>query len=175
MHPIIYDVAVSLDGFISGPDQDISRFAHDGPVVDDYNSRMAGYTTAIMGRATYEFAYQFGLQAGQNPYPHMRTLVFSKTMNCPENSDIEVVRAGPEQILKDLKQNTNGPIYLCGGGAFAGSLLEVGLIDRVLFKRAPIVLGSGVRVFGDQNHPQQLTRQNTKSYDNGYLLEDFDL
>ncbi|MEP3430785.1 MAG: dihydrofolate reductase family protein [Roseibium sp.] len=175
MHPIIYDVAVSLDGFISGPDQDISGFAHKGPVVDDYNSRMAGYTTAIMGRATYEFAYQFGLQAGQNPYPHMRTLVFSKTMNCPKNSDIEVVRASPEQVLKDLKQNTNGPIYLCGGGAFAGSLLELGLIDRLRFKRAPIVLGSGVRVFGTISYPHQLTRLKTTPYDNGYLLEEFGL
>ena len=35
MHPIIYDVAVSLDGFIAGVSGDISKFAHEGPVVDD--------------------------------------------------------------------------------------------------------------------------------------------
>ena len=63
MHPIIYDVAVSLDGFICGPQADISKFDFEGPVVDDYHLRMDGYETAIMGRLTYEFGYQFGLIA----------------------------------------------------------------------------------------------------------------
>jgi hypothetical protein len=30
MQPIVYDVAVSIDGFIAGPDSDISRFAEGG-------------------------------------------------------------------------------------------------------------------------------------------------
>ena len=40
MHPIIYDVAVSLDGFVFGPAGDISEFAHDGPVADDFAERI---------------------------------------------------------------------------------------------------------------------------------------
>jgi hypothetical protein len=49
LHPIIYDVAVSVDGFISGESGDISKFAHEGPVVNDYANRLATYKTAIMG------------------------------------------------------------------------------------------------------------------------------
>ena len=51
MQPIIHDVAVSIDGFISGPGGDISRFAQGGPVVEDYSARLATYAVAIMGRA----------------------------------------------------------------------------------------------------------------------------
>lgn len=40
MQPIIYDVAVSMDGFISGPGGDISQFAHEEPVVEDYANRL---------------------------------------------------------------------------------------------------------------------------------------
>jgi len=69
MRPIIYDVAVSIDGFICGPDRDIFRFAQEGPVVEDYAARLANLATAIMGRATYEFGYRFGMEPDQNPYP----------------------------------------------------------------------------------------------------------
>ena len=91
MHPIIYDVAVSLDGFICGPKGAISLFAQDGPVVEDYMSRLSGYATAIMGRNTYEFGYQYGLKPGQNPYQNMKTYVFSKTLAFGEDSEVEGV------------------------------------------------------------------------------------
>lgn len=173
MHPIIYDVSVSLDGFISGPSGDVSKFAHEGPVVDDYLSRMAGYTTAIMGRATYEFGYQFGLQPGQNPYPAMDTTVFSKSLECPDDSAISVVRSVDAQAIRRLKETARGAIYLCWGGAFAGWMLKQGLIDRVVLKRAPVVYGRGVSLFGDVTCDVSFSRINSRPYDNGYVLEEF--
>ncbi|MEM9360868.1 MAG: deaminase, partial [Pseudomonadota bacterium] len=71
MQPIVYDIAISLDGFIAGPGGDISQFDSGGPVVRDYEERLQAYAAAIMGRQTYEFGYQYGLRPGQNPYPHM--------------------------------------------------------------------------------------------------------
>lgn len=173
MHPIIYDVAVSLDGFISGPGGDISMFAQDGPAVDDYTNRLSAYATAIMGRATYEFGFRYGLKAGQNPYPHMETIVFSERIVCPEPSEISIKRSSRKADLSQLKATAAGPIYLCGGGAFAGWLLQEGLIDRVILKRAPFCYGSGVRLFGDSLDAVALPRTHTKTYDNGYLLEEF--
>ena len=173
MHPIIYDVAVSLDGYISGIDGDISLFAQSGPVVDDYGARLGGYAIAIMGRKTYEFGYAFGLVAGQNPYPSMETFVFSQSIDCPEDGDIKVCRTTSAQIIRDIKESSDGPIYLCGGGAFAGWMLAEGLIDRVILKRAPCTYGAGVRLFGDAPNLRSLSRMETKTYDNGYLLEEF--
>ncbi len=173
MHPIIYDVAVSLDGFISGPDGDVSGFAQTGPVVEDYQGRMAGYSVAIMGRATYEFGYRFGLQPGQNPYPAMRTLVFSRSLECPENSDVEVIRDRDREVFARLRATAGGEIYLCGGGAFAGALLEMEMIDTLRLKRAPILLGSGVRLFGERSTGAQLECSETKNYPGGYVFQAF--
>lgn len=36
MQPITYEVAGSIDGFICGPGRDISQFAQEGAVVEDY-------------------------------------------------------------------------------------------------------------------------------------------
>ncbi len=173
MQPIIYDVAVSTDGFIAGPGGDISQFAFDGPVVEDYQARLANYTTAIMGRSTYEFGYGFGMQPGQNPYPNMQTIVFSDTLEVPENSDVTAAKTVDECHINRLKQEAKGPIYLCGGGAFAGSLLRLGMIDRLVLKRAPCIYGGGVKLFGDFAAPIRLTREHTKTYSNGYVLDEF--
>jgi len=174
MHPIVYDVAVSLDGFISGPSEDISKFTFDGPVVDDYNSRLQNYSVAILGRTTYEFGYQYGLKPGENPYKHMKCFVFSKSLECPDNSEITVVRSFSDFDFDHLKQTSNGPIYLCGGGELAGSLLEAQQIDRVLLKRTPIVLGGGVQLFGFAQSTPKVTRANVKIYDSGHILEEFE-
>ena len=173
MQPIVYDVAVSIDGFISGPDGDISQFAHDGPVVEEYIARLADYAVAIMGRSTYEFGYRFGLRPGQNPYSHMKTLVFSRSLELPEDSEVMVHETGDPQLLRELKVSSVGPIYLCGGGAFAGSLLSMGLIDIVRLKRAPAVLGSGVRLFGPSTVSPRLRHVETRQYDGGYALQEF--
>lgn len=174
MHPIIYDVAVSLDGFISGRSGDISKFAHGGPVVDDYARRLETYKTAIMGRKTYEFGYGYGLKPGQNPYKHMKTVVFSDTLVVPEQAEISVFRRPTREEILTLARNAGGPVYLCGGGDFAGWMLEQRLINRLILKRAPCVLGSGTPLFGTCARPVSLSRIRTETYENGYLLEEFE-
>ncbi len=175
MHPIIYDVAVSLDGFISGVAGDVSKFAHDGPVVEDYATRLGTYKSAIMGRATYEFGYEFGLQPGQNPYPHMQTTIFSDTLRVPDGTGVTVRKRPTKDAIRQLALDAAGPIYLCGGGNFAGWMLENGLIDRLILKRAPCVLGAGTRLFGNVSNPVSMTRLSAKRYENGYSLEEFAL
>ena len=175
MQPIIYDVAVSVDGFISGPGGDISKFAHEGPVVDDYRARLAGYGAAIMGRHTYEFGYRFGLEPGQNPYPHLRTLVFSIKLEVPDDAGVDVISTPVEQALRELKQQQNASIYLCGGGRFAGAVLALGLVDIPRLKRAPIVLRDGVPLFQGPGPSPDMTCVETKTYENGYLYQEFRL
>ena len=175
MQPIIYDVAVSIDGYISGPEGDISKFAQEGPVVEDYVARLATYSVAIMGKETYEFGYRFGLSPGQNPYEHMKTFVFSRSMELPKVSKVTVIGTTDAQSLQDLKTKSNGPIYLCGGGAFAGSLLSMGLIDLVRLKRAPVVLGGSVGLFGGTPTPPKLRHVKTHEYDGVYLFQEFEV
>ena len=89
MRKIIYYVASSLDGFISGLNEDISGFVAAGNGVEKYLSELANFDTVIMGRKTYEFGYKFGLQPGQPAYPHMVHYIFSDHLKL-ENADSRV-------------------------------------------------------------------------------------
>ena len=86
MRKIVYYVATSLDGFISGADGDVSRFAYAGSAVDQYLEDLKTYDTVIMGRNTYEFGYQYGMQPGQKAYQHMEHYIFSNQLTF-ENTD----------------------------------------------------------------------------------------
>ncbi|WP_299047151.1 dihydrofolate reductase family protein [uncultured Tateyamaria sp.] len=173
MQQIIYDVAVSIDGYISGPGADISQFAQEGAVVEDYSARLETYATAIMGRATYEFGYRFGMQPGQNPYAHMETIVLSKSLDLPDDAEVAVQRSSDAQAIDAIRTRSSGPIYLCGGGAFAGSLLAMGKIDVLRLKRAPIILGDGVSLFGHIKGSLGLEHTETRDYGRGYLFQEY--
>lgn len=175
MHPIIYDVAVSADGFIAGPNADVSKFPHEGPVVDDYFTRLQTYACAIMGRATYTFGYDYGLKPGDNPYPHMHSVVFSASLALPEDAEVDVVRQNPAERIATLRTESDGPIYLCGGGAFAGWMLAEGLITTLRLKRAPVLLGSGTRLFGDNTQSVDAKLIRTESHEGGIVFQEFDI
>lgn len=168
MQPIIYDVAVSVDGFIAGPNSDVSAFPHQGAIVDDYLARLATYSTALMGRHTYEFGLKHGLALGANPYPGMRCIIVSSTLTLPGDS-VEVWR--DLSGLKRLRRTAPGPIYLCGGGVLASAIAGAGQLTQLTLKRAPVVLGAGTPLFAGLEQAHPLSLMALKDYGEGSLLQ----
>lgn len=172
MRKLIYYVAATLDGFIAHSDGSVGGFLEEGPHVADYLKSLQDFDTVIMGRHTYEFGYDYGLQPGQPAYPHMKHYIFSKTMQLDTLHDqVEIVKADELATVQRLKVETGTPIYLCGGGAFAGFLLEQELIDELIVKVNPVVFGSGIPLFGITTEKQvALELYNSKSYENGVFF-----
>ena len=179
MQPIIYDVAVSADGFIAGASGDVSQFPHTGPVVDDYATRLQTYAAVLMGRATYQFGYAFGLKPGENPYPWAMSLVISPSIVLPDNPEVEVevevVRTDPAARIDRLRHMALGPIYLCGGGHLAGWLLREGLITHLRLKRAPVILGQGVPLFAGTGPVRPMTLTDSRIYKDGVIYQEYRL
>lgn len=161
MRELTYYVAVTIDGFISGPDGEIDAFPVEGSHIDalaaEYPEtfpgplrRMLGiegparhFDTVIMGRATYEPALAAGLSS---PYPHLEQYVCSRTLHVDDPS-VTVVQDDPLALVRSLKQRAGLGIWLCGGGVLASSLLPE--IDSLTLKVNPVVIGRGRSLFGD--------------------------
>ncbi len=170
MRKIVYYVATSLDGYISGKDNDISLFAHEGEGVEQYMYDLESFDTVIMGRKTYEFGYQYGLKPGMPAYAHMEHFIFSDSLSFEEqNEQVKVVKPNLE-FLHKLKNQCGSDIYLCGGGTFAGWLMKHQMIDVIKLKVNPIILGTGVQLFGDYSIPYRLEVKYNQTFDDGFQI-----
>lgn len=175
MRRIVYDVATTVDGFVSHEDGSVDGFMMDGEHVTDYMQRLAGYDTVLMGRSTYEWGYRFGLTPGALAYPHMTHLIFSKTLRFEQSDKLRIVSEHPLAVVESLKNGVGSDLYLCGGGAFAGFLLEHGLIDRLILKQNPVIFGHGVRLFGASTRKVSLRLGASKQYSNGVALLEYEV
>ena len=171
MRKIIYYVAISIDGFIEGKNGDISGFASSGKGVEKYLSDLQDFDTVIMGRKTYTFGYQFGLKAGQPAYPHMQHYIFSNTLSFENpHEKVQVCKPYDTSLIEALKQEEGTDIYLCGGGRFAGWLLENELIDVLKVKLNPLILGEGTRLFGNSTKQYQLKLVKGEGFESGLQI-----
>jgi len=177
MSKLIYDVAVTVDGFIAREDGNTEGFAADGPVVEDYFARLQGYGSVVMGRKTYEYGYDYGLVPGARAYPHMEHYIFSSSLRFADDAEVavHVLAEDPLATVRRLKDEAEADIYLCGGGALAGALLEGGLIDQLVLKRNPLLFGRGVPLFGASRRDIKLALVDSQRYDSGVVLQRYDL
>ncbi|MDW3209976.1 MAG: dihydrofolate reductase family protein [Reichenbachiella sp.] len=175
MPRVIYYVASSIDGFIAGQNDDISDFAAGGKGVDKYLSDLQDFETVIMGRRTYEFGYQYGLEPGQPAYPHMEHFIFSNSLKIQKLAKTVHIEKLSIDRVKEIKESAKTDIYLCGGGEFAGWLLDNGLIDQLKLKLNPIILGNGIRLFGNTETKAKWNLKETESFDEGLKILTYDM
>jgi len=174
MRKIVYDFAMTLDGFICREDGSYDGFVAKGDHAAEYLERLQKYDAVLMGRNTYEFGYQFGLKPGERAYPHMEHYIFSRTLQF-DSEQLNVVPPDRIDMVRALKNSDGGVIYVCGGGQLAGALLDRGLIDQLTIKLNPVVFGAGVNAFGTSSAGFDATLIDSKQYDNGVMLLQYDV
>lgn len=155
MKRIMYYAACSLDGYVAGRNGDIGMFIRKGSAADHYRRQLETFDTVIMCRQTYEFGYGYGLKAGQPTCDNMKHYIFSNSLKFDAPHPDVQVRPPSREAVAALKEGDGPDIYLCGGGPFAGWLLEWGLIDVLKLRVNPVILGGGAPLFG---HSQKSAR-----------------
>jgi dihydrofolate reductase len=137
-----YQVAVSLDGFIAGPNGESDWIVMDPAI--DFDALFREFDTAVMGRKTYE---AMAGQGGAN-LPGMDVIVFSRSLPPSERKRVRIVNTDPRDVIPELKARPGRDIWLFGGGSLLRSLLDAGLVDTVEPAVIPVLLGSGVPFVG---------------------------
>ncbi|MBZ0315051.1 MAG: dihydrofolate reductase family protein [Anaerolineae bacterium] len=171
MRKIIYYVAASLDNYIAHADDTVTGFLpfYEGPHIPDFMADIHKFDAILMGRKTYEFGFQYGLKMGEPAYPFhpMKNYVFSRTMQFENSDQVTLVQSDEVEFVRQLKDTDGGLIWLCGGSQFAATLLDNELIDEVIVKLYPVLLGDGKRMFGDSTKSVYLDQYRAQIYPNG--------
>jgi dihydrofolate reductase len=134
-----YQVAVSLDGFIAGPNGEADWIVMDPSI--DFGALFKQFDTALMGRKTYE---AMSAQGGGGAMPGLDVVVFSRTLPAFTQQGLQIVNGDARQVVSALKAKPGRDIWLFGGGGLFRSLLDARLVDTVELAVIPVLLGSGV-------------------------------
>ena len=173
MRKLIYYVATTIDNYIAREDGSIEGFLPDGDHIPAFWESLNKYGGVLMGKNTYEFGYQYGLVKGEPAYadfPDLKNYIFSKTIDVESSERVEVVRKDGIDFIKGLKQESGKPLWLCGGGQLAGSILEEELIDELILKINPVVFGKGIPLFGESQKNISLDLYDTQIFNNGVVF-----
>jgi dihydrofolate reductase len=161
MRKIILGLAVSLDGFIEGPNGEYDWcFTDQDYGLNDFFKRI---DAIFMGRKSYEESKKY---EGQNPWQGIKTYIFSNTLS--EAGANEVIIKGDVTKEVDAIRNQSGKdIWLFGGAALTTSFINANLIDEYWLSIHPILLGSGKPLFQNISGRRNLKLIDHRIYSSG--------
>src|SRR5215213_6419239 len=146
MRKLIAGFAISLDGFIEGPNGEIDWIIFDKEQQKLLAEFWKNTDTMLYGRKTYEASKGMYEKSKNNPFKHMKHYVFSKTLSSVDKGFI-LVNGDTEKEIQRIKNEAGKDIVVFGGAEFVSALFKVGLIDRVVLATMPVVLGKGKLFF----------------------------
>lgn len=186
MRSLTYLVAATIDGYIAGPDRADPTGTifpvegdHIEAIVTDYPEIISAHVRTMLGidppNVRFDTilegrgSYQIGLDANiTNAYPHLRHIVFSRSLPEQVDPSVEIVSTDPVAAVQQLKRDNGIGIWLCGGGQLAHILRSE--IDELIVKLNPVVIGSGVPLFAGSFDLQRYTLTQSHTYRSGVVL-----
>ena len=139
MRKVVYGCAMSLDGFIAGPNGEYDWIVADPDI--DFMALMSRFDTFLIGRKTFEAMRRMGDAAP--PAPGIENIVCSRTLragDCPNAT----LSPDAEAAVAALRKKAGKDIALFGGGELFRSLLRAGMVDEVGVAVVPVLLGGGI-------------------------------
>ncbi|PIE17409.1 MAG: hypothetical protein CSA66_05890 [Proteobacteria bacterium] len=158
-------IATSVDGFVATDDGGVGWL--DAFAGDDhgYAEFIASVSTIVVGRRTYDQVRTLGGW----PYANKRTVVLTSTPLEPDAAeDTAAWHGGVEELVARLREEP-GDVWVLGGPDTLRAFREARAIDAWEIFLIPLLLGSGVPLFGGIAAPRELRLVDTRRWPNGVV------
>lgn len=166
MRKVILQLAVSLDGFIEGPNGEFDWCFTDGDYgMTDFFKRI---DTIFIGRKSYDLVLKMGGSAPPG-FPVFKEYVFSHSLKQVEGDRILVNGDLAEEVNK-IKNESGKDIWLWGGASLTTDFINHGLIDEMALAVHPILLGAGKLLFQNISTRISLQMINAQTYPTGLVM-----
>jgi dihydrofolate reductase len=168
---------VSLDGYLNGPQGDISWAKQDTRERDEYAvEMMKGGSTLLFGRRTYQLMAGFWPSAeAMKQAPALaesmnraEKVVFSRTLGHADWSRTRVASDALGEVARMKQAGTS--MTVLGSGSIVTQLAEAGLIDEYQISVHPVALGTGTPMFQGIGRQLHLTLASSRAFRNGTVI-----
>ena len=166
-------VGTSVDGFMARPNGAFDFLPADGGEPHGYEEFIASVDTILIGRNTFEVVLGFK----DWPYGDKRVVVLSSrpldlSPALQHGGKVEQMSGSPHEIAARLAGTGSQHVYVDGGLTIQG-FLGAGLIDRLVITRVPVLIGTGIPLFGAVPHDIELEHVLTRQYKTGLVQSEY--
>lgn len=167
MNNAILYIAISLDGFVAGANDDISWLFRYNDVDYGFDAFFSGIGAIIQGRRAYEVEVKNGWET---PAP-VPTFVLSHHLpeRKPQRGNVVFTDEDISEVLKRAKQRTSKDVWIEGGANVAQQFLDRDLIDEIVLSIVPVILGDGIRLFGKTHKSTEFALREVRKFDKGLV------
>ena len=165
-------VGTSLDGFIARSDGALDFLPPGGGEPHGYVEFVATVDALVIGRHTYETVLAFDTWPyGEKPVFVLSTRALAPA---PAGAIVEHMSGLPADILSQLEHRSIQHVYVDGGITIQG-FLQAGLIQRLVVTRVPVLIGTGIPLFGAITHDITLKHIATRHYASGLVQSEYEV
>jgi len=163
-------IATSLDGFIARPDGSIDWLEQPGTDAEDhgYDAFMARMDGLVMGRATFEKVLGFGFWPYEKPVIVLSRSLTPASLPAEMAGRVRILNATPQEVFAQLEAEGWRHAYIDGGEVIR-AFLTAGLISELILTQLPILLGTGLPLFGHLPGDIALRHEGTHSFASGLV------
>lgn len=164
---VIVYIAVSIDGYIAGENDDLQFLSVVEVPGEDYgySEFIKTIDTVILGRKTYDKVMSI-----ISEFPHQDKITYVITRKVVEsNGTLNFYSGDLKELIGTLKSVSGKNIFVDGGAEIIHQLMEFDLIDEFILSVIPVFLGDGIRLFKENRPERKMTLLNSKSFSSGLI------
>src|SRR5881296_4264524 len=163
-------IGTSVDGFIARPNDDLDFLPEGGGEPHGYDEFMASVDALVIGRKTFEKVLTFEAW----PYGEKRVFVLSTRPLAapPLGAVVERMSGAPADIVSQLAARGIQHVYV-DGGITIQRFLQAGLIHRLIITRVPVLIGTGIPLFGPLQRDISLKHVATRHFASGLVQSEY--
>ncbi len=165
-------VGTSLDGFIARANGDLDWLPQGGGEDHGYDAFIASVDALVIGRKTFEKVLTFDAW----PYGEKPVFVLSTRplARIPEGAKVERMSGAPAEIVSQLAASGIQHVYV-DGGITIQRFLQAGLIQRLTVTVIPVLLGTGIPLFGPTGRDIPLKHIATRQFSSGLVQHEYEV
>ncbi|MGF7042705.1 dihydrofolate reductase family protein [Mucilaginibacter lappiensis] len=169
MRKLILGLAITLDGYIEGPNGEYDWCFTD----QDYGLKefFTRVDAIFIGRKSYEMLQQYADSNNGETVPGMPAMteyIFSRTLTSVKKGAV-LISEDSITVARRIREQPGKDIWLYGGASLTDALLKEGLVDELWLSVHPILLGSGKPLFRENDSRIPISLLECKTYESGLV------